>query len=861
MKTNPRHELCRILLLLAGVLPSACTNISSRVGTISTTGNPAVLNPGAQIGGSYTHEMKNVAVSANAGQNGGAAEAVLSLSVDAGLAGFRPLTQFCGVGGVNLCLCELKWTQATQDGVATYERTRRLVLASVQSGIVTCSMPSGDWGEIGTGTVIQVNILPGNGNATGLRVRPIGYKKGNVANANGDFLDDTLTPFRNIHRYTCHSKRTNAHEILNKFVVSTGPDEDEIRTLVGSCFCSGGQAVAANGGAGDVCSTLQCPTGVREGFSSQNYYRNFYVRSDRVGSIVSSNNTYDCPKVLESVKVSATSSGGATTVPDTEKSKYWPLDTTFALASEWSSDWSIGVRAASTLTNGANAQTDACTNAGTSFVENGIMPRCLGYARKPKSDGTCGSIRDSNGRQRPLVRLRRYRALLPARYNRDGRPEGAQGANGGGANTTIYPAVDEVYVADRLVLDANAIPNGDMIYGPKPCNYAWFDHEGVAAREASTLGGTCDSSNPGANDFGSNLNSSTQYAQPRYVSTEKFYKNGAIATPPSWSESLSVNPDGLVFPNRDQYGGGVGTANPAFCSASLPVVNYSMGSPSGIDLFLSHLDRNDSFSLGGKTIHKNEIHLRPADPWVPQYVEDTSFEACAPIADPYLEPPLHFYRDADKNIAWCAEVYPNQNPYWATINRKRRLTAAGNGYDQTVVNYANNAPTSCNSAHVKGYTLHQDTIGTTLGLANRCTGTPAQAVCDMTDPSAANCSTFLGRYDSHKDAATADTCDRTVMFDPAREYRDFPLQASDADIDSMLANDLTHDKSFACSYSVSRVRSRVNRGFPSTGCCGKFQGQTVLGNLLSGGAAQGGHLEPLLDGAAPNVRFCGSPVE
>jgi hypothetical protein len=176
------------------------------------------------------------------------------------------------------------------------------------------------------------------------------------------------------------------------------------------------------------------------------------------------------------------------------------------------------------------------------------------------------------------------------------------------------------------------------------------------------------------------------------------------------------------------------------------------------------------------------------------------------------------------------------------------------------VNYQNSPPDSCNTALVKGYTLHLDTIGAALGLPNRCTGTPAQAVCTMTDPSAANCPTFLSNFDAHKDSGTADTCDRTVMFDPSREYREFPILASDADIDEMLKNDLEHEKSFSCAYSVSSDRSKVNRKFPSTGCCGKFQGQTVLGTLLSGGAPQGGHLEPLLDGAAPDVRFCGSPV-
>jgi hypothetical protein len=298
------------------------------------------------------------------------------------------------------------------------------------------------------------------------------------------------------------------------------------------------------------------------------------VRSDKLGLINSSNSTYDCPKVLESVKTSATSSSGLTTVAQAEQGKYWPLDSSFALSTEWSSEWSIGIFAGSVLLKPGDPNTntnslDTCKNSDPRFIENGIYPKCLGYAKPAKIDGSCGSITDSQGKVRPLVRLRRYRAILPPRFDANGDLEGA-GLSG---SSQIFPAVDEVYVADRLVLDQNALPTGEMIYGPKPCNYAWFDHEGVVNRL-------------GPVDFGSNITNTGAggaFSQPGYVATNRFYKDPSGN--PTWNSSLSVNPDGLIFPNRDQFGGGIGSLNQAFCSASLPVVSFNQGQPNAITLF------------------------------------------------------------------------------------------------------------------------------------------------------------------------------------------------------------------------------------------------------------------------------------
>jgi hypothetical protein len=103
------------------------------------------------------------------------------------------------------------------------------------------------------------------------------------------------------------------------------------------------------------------------------------------------------------------------------------------------------------------------------------------------------------------------------------------------------------------------------------------------------------------------------------------------------------------------------------------------------------------------------------------------------------------------------------------------------------------------------------------------------------------------------------------MFDPFQNYRDFPILANSVDTESMLRDDLSHSKSFSCAYSVSKDPSKVNSQYPSTACCGiRISGgalQPVLNSLIPPSVVNiGGHLEPLQDAAAPNYRFCGSPV-
>ncbi len=852
MRINEMKKISIIILILAQTF-TACTNITQSSGrsTLTTTGNPAFVGTSSTIA---THTLKNVVINAlPAGGANGGQNLEINLTVDTGAAGFQPLTNFCGLGQTNPCSCELTWKQLTADG-SDFSRVKRLAVTTVQSGLVKCVIAQSVWDEIATGAIIDMNIVPGYSNTTGLSCTSIGYKKGTQVNADGNFFDSTLTPFRNIHRYACHTKRVGTYEINNKFAeqVAVGPMVNDgsgnltpaaVTVQIGSQYCVGAQGGGAgNANGGGAGGNFKC-NDPRSGYSSQNYYRNFYIKSDTL-KITSSNSTYDCPSVLESIKVSAgTDASGLTTVPTTEQTKLWPFDTTFALATTYSPDWNVGVSAASRLYkpgDPSNSVSQACQagSENTQFLtEAGLLRDCIGYAKKPNIDGTCGSIRDNNGRVRPLVRLRRYRAILPGAFQNDGHAE------------TGNLRADEIYVADRLVLDSHGVATGEMIYGPKPCNYSWFDHEGIVNRN-------------GTYDFHSKFNpGALRYATPGYVATTKFYRSDAGSN--AWRPELSVNPDGMVFPNED-LNKSTGGFSQLSCSATLPKVVYNMGQITAMQLLTTNKSRGSSLNLGALTFKLDEIHLQPVDPWSPNYIEDTSFQACAPVSDPYLEPPLHFYKDANENYAWCTKPYPTQNPYWSKLNAKRVMDSNNSDLASVLVHYSpatGAAVPGATGAQVPGFTSHLvDAAHTGLDHYNSCTGTGERPVCKMTtgtDGTSDPCVTFL----SYPRLLKPNTCDRTVVYDPSQDYTEFPLQASDTDIEDMLKGDLLKSKSFACTYSVSPDATKVGKKFPSSGCCGMISGTALLGSIQTTGVVGKGHLEPQINPAFPNVRFCGWPVK
>jgi hypothetical protein len=779
---------------------------------------------------------------------------IMSLTANASLANYQPLTGFCGLGSTNPCVCELVWTQANTVNNASYryQRTKRVSVTEVQAGLVKCSIDYQTWSEIPDASVIQFRIVPGTTNTTGLNTTTLSWKKGTSLSAAGDFLDDTLTPFRNIQRYTCFSKSLRAHEIVNNYsdTSSSDPSVQPVHVIMGSQYCVAGSA--SNGGAA-------CPQ-PRNGSSAQSYYRNFYIRSDQLGTINSTNDTYDCPKVLESIKYSA-----GPGIPTTENGKYFPLDTTFALATSNSPDWSVGVPAATNLfkLNDVNSVQTACSDEPTDLhnrLKDGkVVVKCLGYARKPNVNGTCGTIKDSNGRLRPLTRLRKFRVVYPPMFDSTGKIVAGNAA------------ADEVYVADRLVVDNTGTATGNMIYGPKPCNFAWFDHEGVTTRD-------------GAVNFYSNLRGDFRslaaaqgYATPGYVATSsyQYFENRSNSLEPNYGlHQWSVDPDGLVLPNVDRAGSISNAQNYASCSVTLPWVDWLNGTPQDVRLITTNANRADKISLGGRDLYLREIHNQPLDPWSPNYLEDTSFNACVPLPTTVVEPPLHFYQKDNNTMGWCAKVYPTQNPYWYDLNNFRKPqfgSASLTANDATVT--AGNAPGSqygvapLDRAPVLNYTSHDRTVTNDLldqdGLNANCMGTLGATLCPMTGflaGSTAACVNYLTRT-GHPIPQSVNTCDRTVMFDSNQQYLDFPLLARDAEIEKMLKEDLNHDRGYSCQYSVNADPSKIGAKIPSTGCCGIGGAvpHKLLRNLING---TGGHLEPYLDPAATDdIRFCGWPVE
>jgi len=826
-------RLSRItLLILTLAVTEACTNVTDH-STLSTT-NTTIIGSSSE---NYSHTLVNAVPTALSDGSDGIE---IALSTDTSSTSYQPLTQFCGVGSSTIpCVCELVWTVTGTDGTSSYQRTKRSPLTAVQSGLAKCTIEGSVWGEIDDATVIQMNIVAVSPNVSGLNVKPVSYKKGSSLSSNGDFLDDTLTPFRNIYRYTCYSRRNNTYEILNQYQPTTLSSGVNVNVLLASRFCTG-----------DSSGSAQCAT-PRNGVSAQSYYRNLFVRSDKLGEINSQNSFYECPKVQESILYSA-----GQDVPQSEEQKYWPLDSSFALATSYSSDWSVPIRAGALLyKNGdANAVSEACdprvdtdTTPSKYLNETGVITyKCLGYAKKPNTNGTCGTITDNNGRVRPLVRLRRYRAIFPPTYEYNGSP----------SQQAAY--ADEVYVADRLVVDSNGVPTGNEIYGPKPCNYSWFDHEGVTMTNDGVHTGRYGETGM---DFQTNFSSPYGPSSfPSYVATLNYaYDNGTI--------SYSVNPDGRVLPNFDR-GGTVGAVIGPSCSATISLTDYLLGVPSTVHLMTSNVDNPLWIDLSSsRKIYLDEIHVNPVDPWTPNYVEDTTFQACVPSSDPYIEPPLHFYKKDTNTMAWCAEVYPTQNPYWTTLNAKKRATST------TLTSMLVNYPTA---AKVQGFTSHAIGGVTATALDGYNTANSACSVVNNDEV----CKTSLGVSSgaSYNDCRTyldglsvwgatqrglgISTCDRTVSFDPNEEDRIFPLLAKDADIDNMLKNDLDHDKSYGCEYSVNTDPAKIGTKIPSTGCCGVVNGTAILQTLDPSDPTKiSGHLEPFLNSASPSNRFCGNPVE
>jgi len=803
---RPQNALGIILICAISFTFQSCANYSGQSG--SSVASPSVLSATTTA---TTYTVTNVSVS----QPTGSQYPQLSLSVGSSA---TPLTNYCGTTAALACACQLTWAQATTSGntPTTYTRVKTIPTASVQTALVNCNL-DGSWGEIPASTVITMNIIAMPGNSSGLTVTAVNYSKGTTTDGNGDFLDAQLTPFRNIKRYSCWSKHTVAQQVFNDTTtaqIQTNPNDPNSPTTNilypwSSKFCTGS-------------SGNQCPT-VATVNSSESFYRNLYIQSNLTNNISSQNDSFDCPLVEEPLGYSSPASQVPSGVKGTQ---YWPFDTQFALATEQTATWTVPIRGDSVLTNSNNTQvqpsfcgsTDPeATGASTPPNDNaGITRTCLGFAAKPKTDGTCGTFTDSTGLVRPLTRLRRYRVLYPPFFDITGNVPASAPYN--------IRWMDEVLVADRLEINSLGQLTGNAIAGPKPCEFQWFDQTGTTDPTLAS------------NSFNTSVVTSTGYGQPVYQATSQYYRHDGSTGYASW-----VSPDGWRYPNYDMFGTLNGTPQMS-CSATLPIVERIGGSPSSVILVTTNLERTDSLNLNGAVFPLNEVRIRPIEPWVPQYVEDTTFQACVPNADPFQDPPIYGYRDSANTYSWCAKVYPTKNPNWIELNSKIETT--GNTLETMVVNYPNSGGET-----VKHYT--QNDAGF-IGATPSCLPT---TVCDLTvgqsEPSElANCKQFLG-----EPVSWTPQCDRTVVYSSFRTYRTFPIQADDLEIKSNLANDMTNGTGqYGCTYTLNSDQTKIGTKSPSTGCC-------MHGYFDSLGVGVGGHLEPIPSTIVPNQLFCGNPVQ
>ncbi len=335
-------------------------------------------------------------------------------------------------------------------------------------------------------------------------------------------------------------------------------------------------------------------------------------------------------------------------------------------------------------------------------------------------------------------------------------------------------AVDTIYVVDRPVTG----PGGESfaMRGPKPCPYSYFDHKGV-------VNGT----------------------------------NGYYATNDSgWS---GKNVDGISMPNLDSA---------TSCSSMLPLLNTDR---TVMSVTTTHATANLVASY-------KKVYMRPIKAWAPHYEEDTAFQACAPLANPLRDAPLHFAKNGD-NVAWCAEAYPSQNNNVAKLD-VHTLTA--------------DDPSQPYTGLVRPFTSHVSKNSTSAACTATAVDLPSNASVANYYPAAGKARHLAAdTIDTDKNATAINatrTCDRTVINpNGGLNWPRFPLLAPPANVESALSSAL--DKSYTCTVSWDNNGSKSGKASPTGGCC-----STATDLVTGAGGVQNAHLEP---GANGNTA-CATPA-
>ena len=503
---------------------------------------------------------------------------------------------------------------------------------------------------------------------------------------------------------------------------------------------------------GGASSATGCSGGTTD-FSAQANYYNLYIRNSEQGDINLFNDGLVCPVIKETLNTNGTVG---------TQNQVWPLDSTFALSLGATSTFSVGVIANVEL-NSANPVS--------------VSGSCFQTATTTSSTSTSTTSGSS------ITGFVQSCLGFAAKVNSDGTCPYFKDASGQIQFTyrlrryvAIYPktydsdgsvissksqGIDTIYVLDRPVI---APPNSNPLKpftmkGPKPCPFAYFDHANV-----TNISGT---------------------GNPSYLATNNT----------AWT---GKNIDGIQFPNSDSLSGGS-------CSAAIPVVDLSKTAMSIMTV-----------NIHNANTKYQHVYIRPTQAFSPHYEEDTSFQACAPQANPTRDAPLHFARDPNtNNVAWCVESYPTQNQNIQKLDPAN--PANSNIPSGAVANYTSHTQKNSASAPCTATTI---TIPTTNYNYASATGTQYALHLASTpwESSAANV-----------------TCDRTVM-NQSTDWPRYPLLAPSSDLESAIQS----DSSYFCTLTFDNNGPKTNKFTPSSGCCNS----SSVFVTSSPSSASTAHLEP-----------------
>lgn len=715
------------------------------------------------------------------------------------------------------CLCRFTWKEINER-TGTSVDIQRVVespLTGLQNFLISCNAPTVYDTEIPDGTVLKISIIPATLSSNSFSIAPFNYIKG-TSSDRADFRDREGRSFVNIHRYSCFEVFERGQEVLSFLAKIQSEDGEETQTPSSTQFCAlGTKSGSADGAGSNNCGHLSATTAP----SAQSYYHNLFVTSKNLGDINLSNQRYTCPTTIESPVLS-----GDVTV-DAQR-RFWPLDSSFALADRWSTEFPVGIRAPSVLGDPQKdtaVETFCKTASGTGpsqaqpSTDGGIAQKCLGYAKRPNPDSTCPTFVNDRNQIEQTYRLRRFVALFPVSFEATGAP------------VAEPRSIDVVYVADRPVKSPDNTTLHYTMLGPKPCPFSYFDDSGVTHRTdlLQSIGAgnyATLARNTGADQY-FETEIDPELGAPQYAGTNS----------PLWDNK---DPDNLHFPNFDSRDNGPS------CSALFPIVTAGIGGSKRVYLATSHISNNGVINVGGgRSIALRKVYIRPQRAWGPHYEEDTSFQACVPLSKPLRDPPLHFAKDSSGNVAWCAESYPTQNDLVGPLEEVSKKVTNASILPSLVVPFTSHV--------VKNAPGSSPCVNPTLPkLPEKYQGVDnnPSLTCKEGTRGIAAYSKGAGYHPDHLyiDSANAtspicsnQTCDRTAIVDLNSSNRQrFPLLAPPKDVELLLKS----DPSYRCTVTWDNGGVKSGKVTPTSGCCKK----TVV-NLPSGGSGgpyDAAHLEP-----------------